>query len=252
MDKRELLDRYEARGDDETYRDALREYEDALAEDPENAALLHDYGYLQECRGRRMLEAAVACYERAIELDPDREKSRLQLIHAQAALGRHDEAIARHRRQLAEVPDSLSEHRLLAYAHLTARDFAAAERVIRAGLELAPDDARLVVLGGDVLAGTSQHPEALAAWQRALELNPDNQSPRYSRAFLLDATADSVKPPPSGGRSSTGHKRAATSRCRVAAPRARAPRSPPRHPGAIRIVRDAGCSQPVHSRATAR
>ena len=76
--------------------------------------LLRDYGYLTECHARRMLDAAVASYERAIELEPGDEKTQFQLIHALAALGRDDEAIARY--------EGTQHHRLLASAYLAARD----------------------------------------------------------------------------------------------------------------------------------
>ena len=132
------------------------------------------------------IEAAIASYEQAVELDPDAEKARVQLIHAQAALSRQDEAIAHHRQRLADRPDDLSAHRLLAYAHITAHDYHAADRLIEAGLAIEPNDARLVELRGAVLAATGDPDGALATWQRALELDPDNISGHYSRAFLLE------------------------------------------------------------------
>jgi tetratricopeptide (TPR) repeat protein len=178
MDKRELLDIYEARGGEDVYEQARPLYEAALAEHPGDAVVQRDYGYLLECHGRRMLEAAARAYERAIELDPRSEKARFQLIHAQAALGRHDEEVARY--------EGSSQHRLLAYAHVAARDWAAAERVVEDGLALAPADAILFELRGEVLAATGRPEEALAAWQRALDLDPEAISGHYSRAFLLE------------------------------------------------------------------
>src|SRR5256885_10062241 len=93
MDARELLDVYEARGGEEVYEQAKRLYEAALADAPVDAILQRDYGYLLECHARRTLHAAVSAYQRAIELDPAAEKTRLQLIGAQASLGHHHEAI---------------------------------------------------------------------------------------------------------------------------------------------------------------
>jgi protein O-GlcNAc transferase len=185
-DRRELLDRYEAQADEATYERAARLYEDALAETPEDPVLLFEYGYLQECRGRAAIRAAVACYERAIETDPQYEKARNQLIWARAALFETDEAITLYKQRLAERPDEVAEYRFLASAYLVARDYAEAEKVVTAGLALAPDDPRLVEQEGDVYAATERADEALARWRRAAELDPSNASPLYSTAFLLE------------------------------------------------------------------
>jgi tetratricopeptide (TPR) repeat protein len=73
--KTRLLELYEARGDPDTFAEAKRLYEQALAaaeaSDPQT---LVAYGYLLECHGRYALRQAVAQYERAIELDPDADK----------------------------------------------------------------------------------------------------------------------------------------------------------------------------------
>jgi tetratricopeptide (TPR) repeat protein len=185
MDKRELLDRYEASGDEADYERARRLYEAAIAETPRDPILLRDFGYLQECHGRRALGAAIAGYERALVLDPDAEKTRLQLIHAQVALGHDDDAIERCRQLLAERPNDPAAHRCLAYAYTAVRDFALAAEAVAAGLALAPSDARLIELHGDVLAGTGHPDDALERWREALTLDPENLSPRYSRVFLL-------------------------------------------------------------------
>jgi tetratricopeptide (TPR) repeat protein len=185
VDMREMLNRYEASGGEELYEAARRLYESALAATPDDPVLRRDYGYLRECHGRRAIEAAVASYERALELDAREEKTRLQLVHALASLGRHRDAIAGARTLLAERPDDPGAYRCLAYAYVAAGDLAEAERAITAGLAIAPGDAHLVELSGDVLAGIGHPAEALARWREAFELDPDNLSPRYSSVFLL-------------------------------------------------------------------
>jgi tetratricopeptide (TPR) repeat protein len=186
MERRELLDRYEAHADEATYEQAARLYEDALAENPDDPVLLFEYGYLKECRGRASIRAAVASYERAIETDPGYEKARNQLIWARSALFETDEAIALYERRLADRPEDAAEYRFLAGAFLVARDYEEAGKVVAAGLALAPDDPRLVEQEGDVFAATGRPADALERWRRAVELDPDNASPLYSTAFLLE------------------------------------------------------------------
>ena len=135
MEKKELLERYEAFGDESVYAEARRVYEQALADDGGDARVLHEFGYLQECHGRRDIRAAAACYERAIDADPHYDQ---------------------------------------------------AAQVIHAGLELAPDDPSLTEQQGDLFEATGRPEDALACWQRAFTLDPDNLSARYSTAFLLE------------------------------------------------------------------
>jgi tetratricopeptide (TPR) repeat protein len=186
MEKEELLDRYEATLDERTYLEARRLYEAALAETADDPRLLFEYGYLQECHGRSSLRAAISSYQRAIELDPEWAKPRLQLTWASAALLRTDEAIALYKQRLAAAPDDPREYRYLASAYLVAHEHEDAEKVVRAGLRLAPDDPWLVEQRGDVYAATGRPEEALADWRRALALDPEKIDPRYSAAFLLE------------------------------------------------------------------
>jgi tetratricopeptide (TPR) repeat protein len=161
-------------------------YEAALAETADDAHLLFEYGYLQECHGRNSLRAAISCYERAIELDPEWAKPRQQLIFASAALLQTDTAIALYKRRLAAAPDDPREYHHLAYAYLVAREHDEAEQVVDAGLRIAPDDPVLIEQRGDVCAATGRPEQALADWRRAFTLDPENLSPRYSAAFLLE------------------------------------------------------------------
>jgi tetratricopeptide (TPR) repeat protein len=185
-EKEELLDQYEASGDERTYVEARRLYEAALATAGDQARLQFEYGYLQECRGRFSLRAAAASYERAIQLMPDWEKPRHRLIAAQAALHRTEEAIALYQRRLAETPDDPREYRFLAHAYLVAQEHDKAEQVILAGLELAPDHPALVELLGEVCAATGHPEEALTHWRRVFQLDPELIDPHYSAAFLLE------------------------------------------------------------------
>jgi tetratricopeptide (TPR) repeat protein len=186
MDKEELLDRYEATLDEGIYLEARRLYEAALGETPNDPRLLFEYGYLQECHGRNALRTAISNYERAIELDPEWAKPRMQLIWASAALLRTDTAIALYQRRLAAAPDDPREYRYLAAAYLVAQEHEEAEKVVRAGLRIAPDDPVLIEQRGDICAATGRPDQALADWRRAFALDPENLSTRYSAAFLLE------------------------------------------------------------------
>jgi len=186
MDKEELLERYEAYGDESVYAEARRLYEQSLAGGGGNARVLTEFGYLQECHGRRSIRAAAECYERAIDTDPQYDKPHWQLIHAMATLGEADQAIDRYRQRLTAAPADPRAHRFLVAAYMSGRDYDHAAQVIRAGLGLAPDDPSLTEQQGDLFGATGRPGDALACWRRAFTLDPDNLSPRYSTAFLLE------------------------------------------------------------------
>jgi tetratricopeptide (TPR) repeat protein len=194
MDKEELLERYEALGEDDDFLAAKplfeaeilrRERSDAGLRGPD-ASLLRQYGYLLQCHGRITIRRAIEQYERAIELDPDADKVRYQWIGAKASLGEPETAVELHRKRVAAAPGDVRELRLLASAYLAAQDYEAAEGVIAAGLEIAPGDSALICDRGDIKAYRGDPDGALADWRRGHELEPENFGPIYSCAFLLE------------------------------------------------------------------
>jgi tetratricopeptide (TPR) repeat protein len=183
--KEELMERYEALGEERDFLAAQPLYEQAMAEMPD-ARVLNEYGYLLYTHARRELRRAVELYERAIELDAGYDKPHWQLIGARAALEETELAVRLYEQRLAASPGELREHRFLANAYLHVRAYEQALTVVEAGLELAPDDATLVAMRGEAKAGLDDAEGALADWRRALELEPEDIGALYSSAFLLE------------------------------------------------------------------
>jgi protein O-GlcNAc transferase len=184
-DMRELLDIYEVSGAETAFTQAKALYERALAHAPD-PVVVRDYGYLLECHARYALRQAIAQYEHALTLDPDADKPHYHLISARAALNESDLSIAQYRQRLAASPGDVREHRFLAAALLAALQPEQANAIIEAGVALAPDDRRLIEYRGDVRAATGEPDAALADWRHAIELDPEDISPLYSSAFLLE------------------------------------------------------------------
>jgi tetratricopeptide (TPR) repeat protein len=186
MTKEELLERYEARGEDGGFLAAKPLYERALAEEGADARVLNEYAYLLECHGRRELRRAAAFYERAIELDPDYDKPHYQLISARAGLREPEVSVTMYEQRVADAPTELRERRFLASAYLSAHEFLKAGEVIEGALGIAREDAALLALRGEAKAGLNDPEGALSDWHRALERNPDDLGPLYATAFLLE------------------------------------------------------------------
>ena len=185
MTKEELLERYEALGEESDFLAARSLYERALAGE-HDARDLTDYGYLLESHARLELRRAVELYERAIRLDPSDDRPHYQLISARAGLQEPALPIATYEQRVARSPDDVREYRFLATAYLSAHAFGQARDAVEAGLALAPDDGPLVALRGEAKAALGDPEGALADWRRALELEPEDVGALYSSAFLLE------------------------------------------------------------------
>jgi tetratricopeptide (TPR) repeat protein len=161
----------------------------ALASDPGEAtryAVLVNRGVLRT-RQRRYARAA-ADFRRAIGLRPRQYNAYANLAAAHQQRGQVGRALARMDQAIRLEPDLASLHRSRARLHLQARDLAAALRDLDAALRLEPAGSRLAaqdhVDRGRILHQRRRYPEALAAYDTALAIQP-----RFARAHLLRGEA---------------------------------------------------------------
>lgn len=185
MDKYELVERYEALGDEDDFAVAKGLFERDLAGQTDPLCF-RQYGYLLECHGRRAIQRAIKQYERSMTLDPAADKVQFQWIGAMGSVGEADGVVARYRTRVAAAPGDVRELRFLSSAYLTARDYDAAAEVIEAGLQLAPGDWKFIADRGQVKAARGDTDGALADWRRAHDIEPADFSTVYASAFLLE------------------------------------------------------------------
>jgi tetratricopeptide (TPR) repeat protein len=181
-----LIALVEEKQDEESFQEAKRFLEDALAKG-EDAELLRQYGYIHECRGGGLMREALRWYERSIHLDPSAENAAHgQLIIAHARLLQVSDAIDLYKARLAAAPENVTEYRYLAQAYLLGGEHEEAGKVVEAGLAIDANDRQLLEARGSVLEAEGRYEDALTTWKRAFELDQEASiSPRFNRVFLL-------------------------------------------------------------------
>jgi len=163
--------------------DGMRWAELARAAAPESAAPCYALGRLLDLAGRP--GEAEASYRRAIALQPDHARAHNNLGCILSLQGRLGEAVECFRRAI-ELEPALPEANQN-YAALT-NNPAAQEAAIRGYVQQTardPRDAHAFARLGNVYAGLGRVQEAMAALERAIELDAEHAEAQYSRAVLL-------------------------------------------------------------------
>jgi len=210
-----------ARGDAEG---GAREAERAVALAPGDAALHLHLG--NACQAARRVDRAAEAYREATRLDPGLEAAWRNLGAALIDAGRPTEAVEPLRRALALRPDA-ETHANLALAHANRGDYASAAKAYAQAVALKPDDARLhlrygyahALSGGPNSRDTSaagferaallsprpagvweevggfferhgRPSDAVAAYRKAVGIDPGLTDARYRLGVLLDAAGD--------------------------------------------------------------
>lgn len=189
----ELLSRYEA-GEDHLYDEVTRLVDEALSEDPDNPELLHSRGYIDECRGRRLLKKAASYYEKGVQIvaksdDPKYSnyvKCDGQLIGVRSALGQTSKSIDLYKQRISDKPEDLNGYCLLTTAYYLADQVAEAQKVIEAAYKIDQNHAMVNYWMGEVYSRLGQVEQALRYWGKTMELDPSLIDARFSRAFLLE------------------------------------------------------------------
>jgi len=144
------------------------ELDDSLAEAHASSGLLDTF----ECR----LERAIIDFERAIQLKPNYATAHHWLMFGRLSLGHLDQAIEQGKRALKLDPLSPIINADFAWTYFCARRFDEAERQARKTLEIDPQFFLAHYYLGEVLQFKGYVGEAIAEFQKAVDLNGDPDS----------------------------------------------------------------------------
>jgi TolB-like protein/Tfp pilus assembly protein PilF len=144
------------------------ELDDSLAEAHASSGLLATF----ECR----LERAITDFERAIQLKPNYATAHHWLMFGRLSLGHMDQAIEEGKRAVKLDPLSPIINADFAWTYFCARRFDKAERQARKTLEIDPQFFLAHYYLGQVLQFKGHLGEAIAEFQKAVDLNGDPDS----------------------------------------------------------------------------
>jgi len=136
---------------------------------------------------------AARAYQEAHRLDPRRAETLNDFAIALTELERYDDALRCHERAIALAPDDPRVHASHAMTLKRAQDAEAAVAACRRSLVLAPDRVDVMLLLGGSLATLGRFQEAIAIYQRVLEVDPECAEARRSTVAAGEKQADAAE-----------------------------------------------------------
>ncbi len=161
-------------------REVLERAVRTAAEDADSHYLLAS---ILETTGPR--DAEVSHLQRAIDLRPDFELARQQLIATLIKSGRFDEATQLCEESIAILPESAGLHFHRSSLHLHADDKALAIASCKRALELNPMMLEAQQCLSRLLLDTEQFEQAEASYRREIELTPEHFGPYHQLGVVL-------------------------------------------------------------------
>jgi protein O-mannosyl-transferase len=173
---------------------AIEHYRTALAIAPDNLAALNNLGTALAQEGsapgsKGKVEEAMACFRKALQIDPASKVSHYNLAVALSSKGETEEAIAEYRKTLAIDPNLIEAHLNLGNALRKSGHVDEAIAQYQKAVEISPDHAAARGKLAVALLGKGEMEEAIAQFRKALEINPDQADVQNNLAWLLATTA---------------------------------------------------------------
>jgi tetratricopeptide (TPR) repeat protein/4-amino-4-deoxy-L-arabinose transferase-like glycosyltransferase len=120
--------------------------------------------------------SALRYYREALELDPDARQAHYRVGYALLMMGRYEEALAELLVELERFPDDISTRYAVALCYEATGSNVPAIRELREVLRRDPEHDRAWQKIGTIYAKSDSFDEAIDAFQKALEINPDNRT----------------------------------------------------------------------------
>lgn len=180
-----LATSYHLRGDayrlQGKYASAVKDYSSALELTPNNAFRYYARGLAYADDHKYTL--AVSDFSKAISLKPDHRDFYFSRAEAEMKLERYDEALKDYKKYSGKRTPSVRVGQAMAVAWINTYKYAAAERELTRLLALQPENAELYYLLGRVYQGRDLPDEAVSAYSKAI-----NRDPQLAAAYRYRAS----------------------------------------------------------------
>jgi cytochrome c-type biogenesis protein CcmH/NrfG len=131
------------------------------------------------------MDAAITCFQQALQIRPDFAEARNNLGHALLQMGKVDAAITSFQQALQIRPDFAEAHDNLGNALLQTGKVDEAITHCQRALQIKPDDAEACVNLGNALFRKGREDDAIAQYQKALQIKPGLAMARKNLAAVL-------------------------------------------------------------------
>ena len=131
---------------------------------------------------REEYDLAEEAFLRAIELNPNDPVAYLQLSEVRVRIGDSQGALTVLDQLLEKIPDNAAAQLAIARIRFSTQDWAALAKTAERIRETRPDHPLGYYLAGSSLQRQGQHEEAIAAFEKALEIRPDALEPLVALA----------------------------------------------------------------------
>ncbi|MEG4391910.1 tetratricopeptide repeat protein [Microcoleus sp. BROC3] len=174
----------------EEYAKAIASYDKALEIKPDKDEAWYNRGIALGNLGR--WEEAIASYDKALEIKPDKDEAWYNRGNTLGNLGRWEEAIASYDKALEIKPD---QHEAWYNRGIALGNLGRGEEAIASydkALEFKPDDDAAWNNRGIALGKLGRWEEAIASYDKALEIKPDFDNAFYNKAccYALQSQID--------------------------------------------------------------
>jgi Flp pilus assembly protein TadD len=166
----------------EKTRDAIEAWKQAMAIDPRLPGPYFNLGLTLVRKGD--YATAIAPLRQALQFEPSNDGARRALAIALMGAEKFAEASREIAQLLSRSPEDAALLELAAKSFLQQRRYQEATAVLQRRLRLPNTTAFLFSQYGDALDGAGRTPEALEAYRKAVELDPESTLTRYGLGYL--------------------------------------------------------------------
>ena len=128
---------------------------------------------------------ALACFDEAIQLEPNESKAHNNKGNMLAALGRHDEALACFDEAIQLDPNEFKAYNNKGVSLANLLQYNKALACFDETIQLEPNESKAHNNKGHLLATLGRHDEALACFDEAIRLKPDDAGAHYNKGISL-------------------------------------------------------------------